>query len=487
MSSLFTVVLDLSLQASWIIVAVCVLRKVLYRAPKWIRLVLWGIVAFRLICPLTFRSPVSLVPQHQVSSVVSSVSSVHEVLPSSAESVSSVSPGIDLSILWIAGILTAFCIALMQYRKLKTQLKTAVLYQDNIYRCEFISTPFVLGISRPHIYLPYGMEDREMKYVLDHEKEHIHHGDHILKPLGYVLVCIHWFNPLVWLGWYLFGKDLELACDERAVSRYTGEEKADYSEAMLACASGTWMVCPLGFGETGVKERVKAVMNYRKPSFWAVSGCIVACLITAVCFLSQPVQKWFYIKITVPASAEYGYYMADEQICPQRNKITVSMEAGNEDCQVVLQRLGSDEIEITSYLTAGMETEMQVEKDVWYRIGLYMENSTADEKVYTLHVKPVALQIEDTGLEQYRTEYVGDSSGSAAIAMSLPYPDGYTYDHIALQTDAEPYEMTVYLNGTGTYDFQTCADTAFDLIGNLGIITFCNTDDTVYASYARHQ
>lgn len=490
---------DMSMQASWIIVVVVVLRYMFRNRSKKFRLALWAVVGFRLICPFSFEVPYSLGLQKEVVSGSAAISQFREYTVTTGNSTQAA--GVSFMqvgyAVWLVGVVVLGMVAVIQYVYMKRRLSTAVRLQDEIMLSDQIRTPFVMGIVYPHIYLPYGMDERDLQYVMDHERMHIRCMDPLLKLIGWILACVHWFNPVVWLGYRLFAQDIELVCDERVIEHYTSEQQADYSMAMVRAsmhASGMHMICPVGFGETGVKERVRSIMNYKKPSFWIVALSIAVCVITASCFLSSPQRTSFSINITVPAGANLQYFYASSQISPRSSKLKISCAQGQGEFDVALRKCEDREGGpiVGTYMEPGMSGTVNVEKGVWYDFGIQATNNTQEDIVYTLQVKPVDLRIEDGvygELEQYRSSYIGDASNSTALAMNLPYGEKLRYDHIELQTDSMPYGMSVYLKGSGNgTNLQNCAQTAFDLISNLDEISFCRADNgEVIATYVRNR
>lgn len=192
--------------------------------------------------------------------------------------------------IWMVGVAVLFLYATVSYWHLHRRVSEAVILQNNIYQCETVRSPFVLGIIKPKIYLPYNIDGQDLTHVIAHEQAHIRRRDHWWKPLGFLFLTIHWFNPLMWLAYALLCRDIELACDEKVIKTLDNEERADYTQALVTCSINRRMVaaCPLAFGEVGVKARVKSVMNYRKPSFWIITLAVIACMIVAVCFLTNP-------------------------------------------------------------------------------------------------------------------------------------------------------------------------------------------------------
>lgn len=295
MSALFLKVLHMSVCASWLVLAVLLLRLCLRRAPKWFNVLLWGIVAVRLVFPFSVESPLSLLPRTEaIRPAITTVQTQPAQISSAAAASGSAAPAQSwLSILawvWLAGAAALLLYTMVSTLRLRHRVREAVRLRGNIYQSERIDSPFVLGTIRPRIYLPYRMDSRDRQHVIAHEQAHLRRGDHLWKPLGFLLLAVYWYNPLVWAAYILFCRDMELACDERVIRDMAAEERATYSQALLDCSRGRhWVAaCPLAFGEVGVKTRVKAVLWYKKPAFWAVLAAVVVCAVVAVCFLTNP-------------------------------------------------------------------------------------------------------------------------------------------------------------------------------------------------------
>ena len=315
MNELFLKIINMSISASWLILAVLILRLVLKKAPKWVNVLLWGIVAVRLICPLSFESTLSLIPSAEtfpekiisgpsfdIQTGISPVDNrINDYLgdryfegvtvpANNGNNIMTI-----LTIVWIIGILLLVAYTIISYRRLHREIDTAVRYKDNIFQSENVSSPFVLGIIKPRIYLPFNMNGQDLEHVVAHEQAHIRRKDHWWKPLGFLLLTIHWFNPLIWLAYVLLCRDIEFACDEKVIKELGNEQRADYTQALVVCSVNRRMIaaCPLAFGEVGVKDRVKSVMNYKKPAFWIIILAVIACVIVAVCFLTNPMGFQF--------------------------------------------------------------------------------------------------------------------------------------------------------------------------------------------------
>ena len=310
MSEIFLKIINMSISANYIVLAVLLLRLLLKKAPKWITVVLWGIVAVRLVCPFSIESVLSLIPSSEVVSpdimmdrtpeINSGIPIINQIINPVISGSFTPDPGTSanplqlwiptFAVIWIVGMVALFIYTFISYVKLKHKIGTAVLLRDNIYQSENVISPFVLGIIKPKIYLPFNTNEKDMEHVVAHEMAHIRRKDHLWKPLGFLLLTLHWFNPLMWLGYVLLCRDIELACDEKVIGELDHDARADYSQALLTCSVNRRMIaaCPLAFGEVGVKDRVKSVLNYKKPAFWIIIVAVVACVVVAVCFLTNP-------------------------------------------------------------------------------------------------------------------------------------------------------------------------------------------------------
>ena len=310
MSELFLEIVNRSIAASWIVIAVLILRFCLKEAPKWVNVLLWGIVAVRLIFPFSIESALSLIPSAETvspsimmetaPSVQTGVPALDQVINPVIDHSLSPAPGASanplqiwisvMAAVWLAGAAALLLYSAISYWRLRRRVREAVILRDNIYQSENAGSPFVLGIIQPKIYLPYSVDSGALAYVIAHEQAHIRRGDHWWKPLGFLLLTVHWFNPLLWLSYILLSRDIELACDEKVIREMGSEQRADYTQALVSCSVSRRSIaaCPLAFGEVGIQERVKSVMNYKKPAFWIVLASVVVCAVAAVCFLTDP-------------------------------------------------------------------------------------------------------------------------------------------------------------------------------------------------------
>lgn len=264
----FSLVLTMSLSASWIAAAVLVLRLCLKRAPKWVNVLLWGIVAVRLVLPVSIESPLSLLPRTEAILPAAAAQPIQAGTASAVGSAAAIASGAAmrsqpgwttiLAWVWLVGIAVLLLYTWISTQRLRRKVREAVRLQGNIYETEHIASPFVLGVLRPRIYLPYHMDSRGREQVIAHEQAHLRRGDHVWKPLGFLLLTIHWFNPLLWLSYVLLCRDIELACDEKVIKHLDCGQRADYMQALVTCSVNRRRIaaCPLAFGEIGVKERV---------------------------------------------------------------------------------------------------------------------------------------------------------------------------------------------------------------------------------------
>lgn len=331
MAGIFLKIVNMSISACWIVLAIILLRFVLKKAPKWINCVLWGLAGLRLVLPFSFESVFSLIPsaetitkvpdspRPQINSGVSVIDNqINDYLQGNYfEGVTRpMGNFVDittlLAIVWIIGIVALLIYTLVSFLRLKRKIGTAVLLRDNIYQSEAVVSPFVLGVIKPKIYLPFNMNGQDMNHVIAHEQAHIRRKDHFWKPLGFLILTLHWFDPMVWLGYILLCRDIELACDEKVVKDLNNEQRADYSEALLACSVNRRMIaaCPLAFGEVGVKDRIKSVLNYKKPAFWIIVVAIVVSITVAVCFLTNPVNSSVYNSRYETGKCLYSYVVS---------------------------------------------------------------------------------------------------------------------------------------------------------------------------------
>ena len=419
MNEFFLKIINMSISASWLIFAVLILRLVLKKAPKWVNVLLWGIVAIRLICPFSFESALSLIPSAEtfpkkiisgpsfdVQSGITPVDNrINDYLgdryfegvtvpANNGNTIMTI-----LTIVWTIGILLLVAYTVISYWRLHREIDTAVRYKDNIFQSENVSSPFVLGLIKPRIYLPFKLDGQDMEHVVAHEQAHIRRKDHWWKPLGFLLLTIHWFNPLMWLAYVLLCRDIELACDEKVIKGLSNEQRADYTQALVTCSVNRRMIaaCPLTFGEVGVKERVKSVMNYKKPAFWVIIIAVIICVGVAACFLTNPKQDRYTLRIVVPAGSQEEFVYTEEEVSTVRNSIKIWSGDGLGDTEVLLFPVNktAETGYTATYLTHGMSVEFDAENDTWFKIGVNMQNPTNEDIIVYVEVENVEVRIVD--------------------------------------------------------------------------------------------
>ncbi len=310
MPKLFLYVINMSISAGYVVLAVLLLRFLLKKAPKWLTASVWAMVGIRLIMPFSIKSALSLIPSAEVvspdimtdknPSINSGIPFINSTFnpiiqesfaPNPAESANPLQIWIPiLTAIWLLGIALMLLYLLISYSKVKKQVSCAVLYRGNVYQADFVSSPFILGVFKPKIYIPFNMNEKDREFVIAHEVAHIRRRDHIWKPLAFLLLSLYWFNPLLWIAYVLFSRDIEFACDEKVTRELDRESRASYTEALVNAGKRGRMVaaCPLAFGEVGVKARVKSVLNYKRPAFWIIVVSLIASLILGVCLLTNP-------------------------------------------------------------------------------------------------------------------------------------------------------------------------------------------------------
>ncbi len=316
MTELFLKLLNMSITASWIVPAVLVLRLIFRKTkvPTFVSCLLWVLVGIRLVFPFSFESVISLIPSAQTVS--------GDILTGNSFSITTgferidvplgdyldshyyegvtvpANAGFDLMrffcVIWLCGIAAMLLYTVISYIRLYRRVRVSVKSEDNIYLCDAIDTPFILGVFRPRIYLPSGMCDQAAAYVIAHEKAHLSRYDHLIKPFAFLLLSVYWFNPVLWVAYLFLCRDIELACDEKVIKAMGPEDKKAYSEALLSCSIQNTLprrlisACPLAFGEVGVKKRIVSVLNYKKPAFWVVVSALILSAVLSICFLTDP-------------------------------------------------------------------------------------------------------------------------------------------------------------------------------------------------------
>ncbi len=311
MESVFLKLLNMSIAASWLILAVLLLRFLLKKAPKYFSCILWALVGIRLVWPFSLESVLSLipsaetVPEHSLYSSAPSIDSGIGVINNTLNPIiseafapqvvgGSVNPlqifVYGASVLWLIGLIGMVIYAGISYARIRRRVRESIQWDGEIRLCDRIDTPFILGLFRPRIYLPSSMDEADMEFVIAHEKAHLKRRDHWWKPLGFAILSVYWFNPLIWVAYILLCKDIELACDEKVLKELGMAIKKPYSEALVHCSVSrrTIAACPLAFGENNISGRIRSVLHYKKPTFWLILLALLACIVAAVCFLTDP-------------------------------------------------------------------------------------------------------------------------------------------------------------------------------------------------------
>lgn len=310
MEAVFLRQLNMSITAGWLVLAVIALRLILRKAPTALRCVMWALVGMRLVCPISVESFLSLIPSTEpireelmyapAPTIDSGIEFVNRTVnPIISEALSSegatgVNPVMAItsaaSCIWIVGMAAMIVYTLVSYIRIRRSVREAIELTEGIVICDRISAPFILGVFRPRIFLPSSMNETDTAYVIAHEKAHLKRRDHLWKPIGFAILTVYWFNPLIWIAYILLCRDIELACDEKVIRELGAEIKKPYSEALINCSVPRRSIaaCPLAFGEVGVKGRIKSVLNYKKPAFWLIAVTLAACVAVGVCFLTDP-------------------------------------------------------------------------------------------------------------------------------------------------------------------------------------------------------
>lgn len=446
MSEFFLKIVNMSISASWVVVAVLALRFCLKKAPKWVNVLLWGIVAVRMVFPFSIESVLSLIPSaetisptimmEQTPSVQTGVPALNHVINPVISSSFTPAPGASanplqiwipvLTGIWLFGIAALFLYSAVSYWRLHRKVCEAVILRGNIYQSEKVCSPFVLGIIKPKIYLPYHMDSREMDHVIAHEQTHIRRKDHWWKPLGFLLLTIHWFNPLMWLSYVLLCRDIELACDEKVIREMGNEQRADYTQALVACSVNRRLIaaCPLAFGEIGVKERVKSVMNYKKPAFWIVLASVIVCAVIAVCFLTNPIGFQFDVSAnTIVSANHFDMRNADDPVAIEMTPAQISelnsRLAGVKNCKRSDKYVG---------LTPGYQISAQMQDGSYIRISGY---SLSDNTMVDIEQNGKRYAVSDREFQEYLSRICAGGDVSAAFDLQplrAQYPEYFDLD-----------------------------------------------------------
>ncbi len=389
MDNIFLTLINMSITASWTALAVILLRLLLKKAPKAIICVLWALVGVRLVLPITYESVLSLVPsadtvpldivyarEPQIHTGISYLNSaVNPIITESfapSTELTSINP-IQVWLflaeqIWAIGIVAMLVYTAYSYIRLRIRVREAVK-DGGVWICDRIDTPFILGVIRPKIYVPSSMSESDLEYVIAHEKAHIRRRDYIWKPLGFALLTVYWFNPVMWLAYILLCRDIESACDEKVLREKGTEIKKAYSDALINASVPRKLIsaCPLAFGETSVKSRVKSVLNYKKPAFWIIIVALAACAVTAVCFLTNPKEdkKVTFNGAPLTFDKEDVYVFYPKELVYDAPMFSYVMTADAAPDYRLHGNLTLEEKENDIITAVGKVSEIKLEKDVF--------------------------------------------------------------------------------------------------------------------------
>jgi len=378
MDGLFIDIMNNAIVASWLIVAILILRLVLKRVPKWIHCLLWGLVAIKLLVPVNIESPVGVLPNTkpiprditvvEVPSVDTGISGIDENINfvladnlsrDNIQFVTVTPMGVYMyiaSLIWIAGVIIMLTYFVISFLAIRRRVSASIRIDNNIYECDDIASPFILGLVAPKIYLPSGLASNVKDCVIAHENTHISRRDFLWKPIGFAILAVYWFNPLCWISYILLCRDIEYACDEKATKDREDSWRADYCQALLDCSVQKKMItaCPVAFGEVSVKERIRKVINYKKPAFWGIVAAMVVCVVVAVCFMTSSNRPGIFEAVPVET---VGTIVVEEGVLTSD---TVSANdaieyGGDEPAVTMLPEDETDLVEIDDGSSEGIE------------------------------------------------------------------------------------------------------------------------------------
>ena len=485
MSTLFLKILNMSLNASWLILAVIIARFLLKKAPKWASCLLWGLVAFRLICPFSIHSILSLLPSAEIipdnimaeanPRIYSGVNTIDNAVNPIVESVlspkvvSSVNPVqviVDVAgTIWAIGFCVMLIYSFISILLLRRRVSASVKLSDGIYECDEVASPFILGIIRPIIYVPSGMDSNTLDYVTAHEKTHLKRKDHYWKPLGFFLLSVYWFNPLCWISYILLCRDIESACDEKVIRDKDTNYMAAYSQALLDCSINRRVIaaCPLAFGETDVKGRIKGILNYKKPAFWIVVTSILVCIIVAVCFITSPkgindLSDATSVNVASVSISEVTEHQPATAVMPVAGEISEDEIISENTAEIS----GETEYSNKAYITAessGIVTKKGFDEGTGYYLEITDENGNISEF---------------TGLYQIYVNEGDEIEAGDKLAVSFDFSysaaDEFFENNFSAPTDS------LYISRT--FDPNEHPET--DIPGEVGTPVLAVCDATVY-------
>lgn len=524
LDKIFLQVLNMSFTAGIVILFVFVVRLLLKNAPKIFSYALWSVVLFRLICPYSFESIFSLLPT-KVTPISQDI--IYMTVPKIDTGISAINNAVNTSLpaatpyasvnplqiwvflgrtAWLLGIAILLLYSIVSLLRLHKQLRNAVHERDNIYFAEGLETAFVMSLFRPRIYLPTTLSADEKRYILLHEQTHIKRFDHVVKILSFFVLCLHWFNPLVWLAFFLSNKDMEMSCDEAVIKKMGNDVKKEYSSSLLALATGKRIVggIPLAFGEGDTKGRIKNVLNYKKPAFWVITVTLIAVVTMGVSLIANPVHSVRLLDAKtvnfLPENLDaaiYGTLTAGDQVMDfsvakvpefadfikelrvDKTEVTLSREPERDSINqihLVYEGFGNDGTVYNAYFNFNADfTAVWVDNDVKPSFS-YQVKKPKEVKTFFERQLGSVTQIMEIGsaeeLWKARTKYVGNNSAVGKLLGLLPLPQDLQHDHFKLLTtgDQRGIEWILYEaeNATyRTYELNKTALLIFALVDNL--------------------
>lgn len=481
MENIFFKLVNMSLAASVAAVVVIVLRLILKKAPKRISVALWILVALRLILPFSIESTVSLMPSAAVApdGVVSyektysggtSTDIVTVANPFGGDKeYQKTNSNTSLStevIVWLGGMAAMLAYALTSYLAIRKKVSESVPLEGNIRLSDRISTPFILGILRPRIYLPTSMNEADVKYVTAHEKAHLRRGDHIWKPLGFLLLTVYWFNPVMWLAYILLCRDIELACDETVIGELGAESKKPYSDALLNCSAprSNISACPLAFGETGVKQRIKNVLSYKKPAVWIIAVALVLCITASVCFLTNPIENTLDIKTAsyvekqiIAQESPTLYHEANDFFAVSYKVLSVKKRGNSTEIYMVAlyeNYVYKNGLSVISGGSGPMVITVQ-KTDSGYTLKEYWTPSMGADYSKSINERfPLTLRYDALGSSKYAAELIEENRQKAAAHF------GVSVNDLAAEPQDDTSTSTTAITFSESYAYTSDKDRA---------------------------
>ncbi len=520
MTDVFIKIFNMSVAAAWIVPIVIVLRLFLKKAPKWTVCLLWGIVGIRLSFPFSFKSIMSLLPsartippdiltspRPQIHSGIPSLNStvnpiLEETARESALRGESFMEGLMTAavVAWICGLLLILLYGVFSYLRLKKRVAPSLKLDDRIYLCDNIDTPFILGVVRPNIYLPSTLSDTEAKYVIAHERAHLKRLDHIIKPIGFVLLAIHWFNPFIWAAYILLCRDIEKACDERAIKDLDKESKKGYLEALLSCSIKSRIIsaCPLAFGEVGVKSRVRSVLSYKRPALWIIIAAVIASVILSVCFLTDPKEDKKPQTVSNPVITFLGQGTDRDGV----SLIISDYDLTGKDPFIEVEWF-NDTDEVYSY---GMAYDILFEEDGKYRsckkqdlffhlLGIILNPNSVNTERYELS----AFDMTRAGKYRFVSDFTEEiyidfeiSDGPTPIPGETVGPISPVFEESYIYTDAPGIDKPQFTLGVnGRFSLSQSSYSSYLAIGDYALegdrLTLYADNNTVYCFRAENE